>query len=91
MRYLYQGSQCERRFKVLIRMTRIKSDAVIEALHDYLVKGRSDSLAATLNDVHKSNFNRALARVEFMAAAVEEVKEIDYSTTGRSNESQTKK
>lgn len=82
MRYLYQGSQSERRFEVLIRMTRITSEDVIEALHDYLVKGRNDTLAASVNDVHKSNFNRALARVEFMAASIEEVKEIDRVTAG---------
>jgi len=83
MRYLYQGSQSERRFKVLIGMTRIASEDVKEALHDFLVKGRNPSLAASVNGVNKSNFNRALERVEFMAASIEEVKEIDYSPTGK--------
>lgn len=87
MRYLYQGSQSERRFQVLIRMTRITSEDVVEALHDYLVKGRDDALAAAVNGVHKSNFNRALARVEFMAASIEEVKEIDRFTAGRKSSS----
>ena len=77
MRYLYQGSQSQARFELLVSLTRIQSLDVIDALKDFLVHGASDSNAAALNGVDKSNFNRALAKIELVAATVETIKEID--------------
>jgi len=81
MRYLTQGSQSPERFTVLLSMTGIKSDDVIEALRDYLVKGWAESTAAAFNGISQSNLKRALAKMEIMAQSVEKIKEIDIKNS----------
>lgn len=79
MRYLTQGSQSQERFDLLLSLTSISSDQVIIALHYFLVRGFSESSAATLNEIPKSNFNRALKKLEQVASVVERLKERDLS------------
>jgi len=49
MKYLYIGSQTEERFQMLLSLTRIASEDVIDALRDHLVNGATESNAAALN------------------------------------------
>jgi hypothetical protein len=79
MRYLTQGGQTGERFVLLLGLTKISSPNIQDALHDYLVRGFSDAMAARLNDVKPSNFNRALASLEQAAATVEQIKQLDLS------------
>lgn len=78
MRYLTQGSQCEERLALLLRLTKISSEDVIDALSDYLVRGLAESTAASINGVKLSNFKRALDTLNETAEAVEKIKEIDW-------------
>jgi hypothetical protein len=41
------------------------------------VRGFNDATAALINDVKPSNFNRALASLEQVAATVEQIKVLD--------------
>lgn len=79
MRYLTQGGQTTERLQLLLSLTRISSENTIDALSDYLVRGLADSTASALNGVSQSNFNRALAGLEKVAATVEQIKQLDRS------------
>jgi hypothetical protein len=79
MRYLTQGGQTDERLHLLLSLTKISSENVREALRDYLVRGFNDATAALINDVKPSNFNRALASLEQVAATVEQIKQLDLS------------
>jgi len=78
MRYLIQGSQTTERLELLLSLTRISSESVRDALSDYLVRGLSDSLAASANGVLLPNFTKALKSLDQVAATVEKIKEIDW-------------
>ena len=84
--YLLQGMEDAERFDILLSFTRIDSDDVKAALRDHLVKpaegkpgGFSKTSAAQFNNVDVSNFDRALKRLNAVAAKVERVKEIDWA------------
>jgi len=79
MRYIVQGSQSEQRFNMLLKLTRISSEDVIDALRDHLVVGLAETTAATINNVSLSNFNRALTSLNAAAELVEKIKELDWS------------
>lgn len=78
MKYLYIGSQTEERFQVLLSLTRIASEDVIDALRDHLVNGATESNAAAFNGVKTSNFQRAFNALNEVATKIERVKEIDW-------------
>lgn len=77
MKYLYAGSQSPQRFKLLLSLTRISSDDVLDALEDHLVKGSTEINACLLNGVSKSNFSRAFSKLNDIACTIERIKEID--------------
>ncbi|MCF2909979.1 adhesin biosynthesis transcription regulatory family protein [Pseudoalteromonas sp. DL2-H2.2] len=77
MKYLFKGMQSPERFKLLLSLTRISSESVIDALYDHLVKGADKKVACALNQVKEPNFTPALKALEEKAAIVERIKEID--------------
>lgn len=79
MNYLIQGGENAERLTLLISLTSIKSEDVIDALHDHLVKGLGDKFAATLNGIEPSNFSRAFKTLNATAATVERIKELDWA------------
>ncbi len=78
MRILTQGGQTAERLQLLIKLSRISSEAIMDALHDHLVRGLSDSTASAANGVPQGNFKRALDSLEEIAATVELIKEADW-------------
>ena len=76
---LVRGLERQDRVELLISLTRMSSETQKQAIIDHLVKGRSDTEAAFLNDVSQSNFNRAISRLNEIAGIVEKIKEIDWS------------
>ncbi|WP_333609659.1 PapB/FocB family fimbrial expression transcriptional regulator [Arsukibacterium sp.] len=82
MKYISQGSQCQRRFELLLSRTDIRSENVKAALKDHLVTGLSDATAAAINGVSQSNFNRAFNAVNDVAETVEKIKELDWVRLG---------
>lgn len=78
MKYLTQGGESLIRFKLLLSLTKISSQPVQAALADYLCKGFGDTAAAAMNGVALSNFNRALATLNQVAATIERIKEHDW-------------
>jgi hypothetical protein len=71
MRYLVQGGEDAETVYLLLSLTRIDSDDVKSALCDYLVRGLSDAATCALHQIAQSNFNRALNRLDQVAATVE--------------------
>lgn len=78
MKMLVRGLECQKRVELLISLTRMSSETQKQAIIDHLVKGRSDTEAALLNDVSQSNFNRAISRLNEIAGIVEEIKTLDW-------------
>lgn len=74
MRYITQGGESLQRFELLLKLTRIASDDVKDALKDHLVTGLAESTAASVNGVKLSNFKRALDSLNDSAAVVEQIK-----------------
>lgn len=76
MRHLIQGGHSQEQLDLLLKLTRISSEAVTDALRDYLVLGLSDSLAASANGVLLPNFTKALTSLNKTAEIVEGLIEI---------------
>jgi len=76
MRYLIQGGHSQEQLDLLLKLTRISSESVTDALSDHLVLGRSDSLAAAKYDVLLPNFTKALNSLNKTAEIVEGLIEI---------------
>jgi hypothetical protein len=79
MKYVTQGSQSAARLALLLQLTKIDSEDMIDALNDYLVKGLASSTAADINGVDRANLNRAANTINDMAAIVEAIKNLDYA------------
>lgn len=75
MNYLLSGGFNPKVLDLLLQLTNIKSDDVKAALHDHLCRGMSRELAASVNYVDKSNFNRAYRTLNEKAKTVELIKE----------------
>ena len=78
MKYLSAGLESQERIDLLLQLTSITSEGVIEALCWHLVKGMSEPNAAELAGVSISNFNRALVAINAKAAIVEKIKDHDW-------------
>lgn len=81
MKYLSQACESEQRLTLLLSLTSISSQPVIQALRDHLQanwRGLSDTSAAALNGVQLPNFNRALKTLNAVAATVEQIKDLDW-------------
>lgn len=79
MKLLVKGIEPQERVNLIMKLTKIKSENIRSALIDHLSKGLSANDAAMLNDVPQQNFNRALKRLNEVAAVVEEIKEFDWA------------
>ncbi|GLS83254.1 PapB/FocB family fimbrial expression transcriptional regulator [Paraferrimonas haliotis] len=75
---LVPGAETEERVKLLISLTNIRSDKVIDALIDHLSRGHATAQAAALNQVELPNFCRAKASLIIANGIVEKIKEIDW-------------
>lgn len=78
MRYLVQGGHSQEQLDLLLKLTRISSESVTDALSDHLVRGLSDSLAASANGVLLPNFTKALNSLNKTAEIVEGLIEIRF-------------
>jgi len=78
MKMLVRGIEPQERVSLIMELTKIGSENIRSALIDHLSKGLSENDAAMLNDVPQQNFNRALKRLNEIAAVVEKIKEFDW-------------
>ncbi|RZF83731.1 hypothetical protein EXT46_05405 [Pseudoalteromonas sp. CO325X] len=76
---LIQGGESQERVALLFALTRLDSAAIRQALIDHLCKGMSQEAASALNQVPQQNLNRALKRLNQVAATVEQIKELDWA------------
>ena len=78
MKYLLQGKESEKRFTLILSLTSVRSEKVIDALHDYYVKGYRESECLVINDLARGKFNRGSKILNDVAGIVEKIKEHDY-------------
>lgn len=79
MQTLLRGGESEKRIKLLLSLTNIRSDDMIRMIYKIYVDGWSDESAANMFDVPQPNINRAVKRLNEVASIVEEIKELDWS------------
>lgn len=75
---LIAGNESKERLELLFSLAPRLGEASQDALIDHLYKGHPESIAASLNMLSLSNFNRALNRLNKVAATVEKIKELDW-------------
>ena len=78
MNHLIQGGESAERVALLLKLTKIESEPIREALLDYYVKGVSSGNAAEIHGVKHGNVSRGMEALEERAAIVEAIKEIDW-------------
>lgn len=85
MKQLIKGTEKAGAIAVLISLADLQSENVINALIDHYVNGVSASAAAALNEVDKSNFNRACALLEAVAVKIDNYNLINGLSRHRDN------
>ena len=78
MNYLVRGGESKERVKLLLKLTRVNSENVVDAIIDHLCTGHSENHSSVVNDITQSNFNRAMSRLNEVAGTVEAIKELDW-------------
>ncbi len=67
LKYLMSGVESRRTVDLMLSITRIESESVINAIRAHLVNGMSMAGAALINDVPKQNLARAMVALEKVA------------------------
>ncbi len=80
MNYLLPGDEPLVRLQLLLKLTKINSEAQIAALTEHYVNGLPAERAAARFMIETSNLSRAQSRLEEVASIVEQIKEIDWAT-----------
>lgn len=79
IKHLHSGNQSTSRLDNLIKLTSIRSENIVSALHDHLVKGHPLETSALINDVPEKNLKRAVNTLEDAARIVEAIKDEDWA------------
>lgn len=77
MKHLIPGTLNADRLALLISLTSIRSEDIIEGLNWHLCRGHQLATAAALAQVPQNNLGRALDKVETVAGIVEQIKQHD--------------
>jgi hypothetical protein len=77
MKHLIPGTLNAERLVLLISLTSIRSEDIIEGLNWHLCRGHQLATAAALAQVPQNNLSRALDKVEAVADIVEQIKQHD--------------
>ena len=72
------GAEKPEKIEVLIKLSNIRSEKMLDAIRYHLLKGSPVSVAAVINEVDESNLRRAMDKLEKVAELVEEAKDIDW-------------
>lgn len=78
MKRLLQGGESAERFDLLLSLTNIRSERIVDALRDHLVSGMSVQTAAQIAGEPQPNVKRALVVLEQVADTVEKIKDLDW-------------
>lgn len=76
---LVQGQESEKSIDLLISMTKIKSEQVIDALKMHFVAGAQLQMSAEANGLEKSNLSRDVKKINLIAAKINQYFEENYS------------
>ena len=75
---LQAGIEDEKRVKLLFRLTKLRSESLMNAIIRVLVRGDNIASAAYMEDVDESSLKKALARLNKINEIVELIKEHDF-------------
>ena len=73
------GMEDKRRVELLLSLTKVSSEPVINAIFDHLVDGKTETGAVAINMLQQQNFNRAMVKLNKVAGIVEEIKDCDWA------------
>ena len=76
---LVQGMESNQSIDLLISMTKIKSESVIDALKTHLVDGAAVQMAAEKNGLEKGNLSRDIKKLNVIAVKINQYFEMNYS------------
>ena len=71
MNYLLSGGYNPQKLELLIESTGLRSEDIIAAVNDHLIRGASIDVAASMNLVDPANLNRAIKKLNFSAERFE--------------------
>lgn len=74
---LQAGIEDEKRVRLLFRLTKLRSESLMNAIIRVLVRGDNIASAAYMEDVDESSLKKALARLNKINEVVELIKEHD--------------
>jgi hypothetical protein len=80
MNYLKVGGHNPEKLDLMLSVTRISSEQIIDAIRDRLLRGATIEAAAALNGIPASNLVRALDKLNEVARVIERIKEIDWAS-----------
>ena len=72
------GHESVARVRLLLSLTKISSDDVIEAVYHHLCNGFQVDTAALLSDVEPGSLSRAVKKLSAINDIVEKIKESDW-------------
>lgn len=74
---LLQGMESEAKVTLLLELTKIKSEGIIDAIYDHLCKGHTTVFAAPLNGVTDGQVVRAMTKLNAVHDIIVKLKECD--------------
>ena len=86
MNYLLSGGYNPQKLELLLSLTSIRSEDVIGAIRDHLIKGAPIEAASQWNYADAGNTKRALKKLNEVARIVEECKNIDLYKSDKSKQ-----
>jgi hypothetical protein len=67
MNYLLNGGYNQQKLELLLEVVNIRSEDIIAAVNDYLIRGASIDVAAAMNLIDAGNLNRAIKKLNAAA------------------------
>lgn len=80
MNYLLPGREPLKKIELIISLTQLSSPGKEKALIEHYVNGLPASRAAARFGIDKGNLSTAKSTLEEVAAVIEQIKELDWST-----------
>lgn len=78
VKHLLKGCESPERFKLILKLTGLRSVNLIDGLTDHYTKGHSIAITIILNDISRSKFDRAVLVLNRTVKVIQLIKDIDW-------------
>jgi hypothetical protein len=75
---LLAGMESKTRVSLLLKLTKLSSEALIDAIYDHLCSGHASSVAAALNNITEGQVARAMVKLNNINDIVVKIEECDF-------------